>query len=334
MTRKATIALLAPLLAIVGLLGFQPDRADGVTISGYFTDDDGRTLEADIDAIAEAGITRGCNPPANTRFCPTATLTRGEMAAFLVRALGIPSSSTNHFNDDNGHLFEREINALASADITRGCNPPANTRFCPDRTLSRGEMAALLVRALDLAASNQNWFTDDNGHLFEREINALAAADITRGCNPPSNTRFCPNDPVAREQMAAFIRRALDIPYITLRIPMADGDGFSCKSTSECRVTYDVVAGRQYQIREGHFLALPASSSDNSAFGSSGTRIEVTLDGSSQSVSPLSQFTEGSLRYRLWSRNVSFSKGTHTLIVTWRWNGDVVRRTIATVRAG
>lgn len=273
MTRKATIALLAPLLAIVGLLGFQPDRADGVTISGYFTDDDGRTLEADIDAIAEAGITRGCNPPANTRFCPTATLTRGEMAAFLVRALGIPSSSTNHFNDDNGHLFEREINALA-------------------------------------------------------------AADITRGCNPPSNTRFCPNDPVAREQMAAFIRRALDIPYITLRIPMADGDGFSCKSTSECRVTYDVVAGRQYQIREGHFLALPASSSDNSAFGSSGTRIEVTLDGSSQSVSPLSQFTEGSLRYRLWSRNVSFSKGTHTLIVTWRWNGDVVRRTIATVRAG
>src|SRR5690606_32323602 len=154
MSREATIALLAPLLANDGLLAFKPDRAVGETISGYSIAHDGRKLEADIDAIAQAGITRGCNPPANTRFCPTATLTRGEMAAFLVRALGIPSSSTNHFNDDNGHLFEREINALASADITRGCNPPANTRFCPHRTLSRGEMAALLVRALDLAAAN------------------------------------------------------------------------------------------------------------------------------------------------------------------------------------
>jgi hypothetical protein len=37
---------------------------------GTFSDDDGNIHEADIDAIATAGITRGCNPPANTHFCP------------------------------------------------------------------------------------------------------------------------------------------------------------------------------------------------------------------------------------------------------------------------
>src|SRR5690606_17073339 len=117
-----------------------------------------------------------------------------------------------------------------------------------------------------------------------------------------------------------FIRRALDIPYVTLQMPMADGSGFQCKDTSECRVTYDVVAGRQYTIREGHFLVLPAAGSDSSAFSSSGTRIEVTVNGSGQSVNALPESTEGSYRYRMWTRNLTFSSGNHTVIVTWRWN--------------
>ncbi|HEX6946835.1 MAG TPA: S-layer homology domain-containing protein [Acidimicrobiia bacterium] len=333
MIRRVGVGVLTLAVALIGVLVLRADPATGVTIYGFFTDDNGRTLEEDIDAIAAADITRGCNPPANTRFCPTARLTRGEMAAFLVRALDLPSSSTNHFSDDNGHLFEAEINAIAAAGITKGCNPPSNTRFCPDRRLTRGEMAALLFRALHLSPSSTNWFSDDNGHLFEAEINALAAADITRGCNPPSNTRFCPNDDVTREQMAAFLRRALDIPYHTLLIPMDEGTGFSCKSTSECRVTYDVVAGRQYTVREGHFLVQPATSSDTSAFRSSGTRIEVSLNGAAHSVSALPESSQGNFRYRMWTRNITFPAGNHTLVVTWRWNGDIVRRTVATVRA-
>ncbi|VAV92897.1 hypothetical protein MNBD_ACTINO02-2304 [hydrothermal vent metagenome] len=32
---------------------------------------------------------------------------------------------------------------------------------------------------------------------------------ITLGCNPPDNDRFCPDNVVTREQMAAFLQRAL-----------------------------------------------------------------------------------------------------------------------------
>jgi hypothetical protein len=71
-------------------------------------------------------------------------------------------------------------------------------------------MAAFLVRALGLAAPGDVDFVDDDGSIFEADIEKLAAAGITRGCNPPVNDMFCPSDPVTRGQMAAFLRRALD----------------------------------------------------------------------------------------------------------------------------
>lgn len=53
----------------------------------WFTDDDGSTHEANINRVAEAGITHGC---AADRFCPTGIVTRGQMAAFLHRAANLP----------------------------------------------------------------------------------------------------------------------------------------------------------------------------------------------------------------------------------------------------
>jgi hypothetical protein len=44
-------------------------------------------------------------------------------------------------------------------------------------------------------------------NIFHGDITWLADNEITRGCNPPTNTLFCPKDNVTREQMAAFIRR-------------------------------------------------------------------------------------------------------------------------------
>mgnify|MGYP001254010881 CR=1 FL=1 len=181
---------------------------------GSFGDDDGSVHEANIEAIAAEGITRGCNPPQNDRFCPDDPVTRGQMAAFLVRALDLPASNDDRFDDDDGSIFEADIQALAAADVTRGCNPPQNDRFCPDDPVTRGQMAAFLVRALDLPASNDDRFDDDDGSIFEADIQALAAADVTRGCNPPQNDRFCPDDLVTRGQMASFLTRALGLTPI------------------------------------------------------------------------------------------------------------------------
>lgn len=174
-----------------------------------FTDTVRATFEADVDWAAETGVTQGCNPPENTRFCPDDPVTREQMAAFLKRHLRLPAASKDYFSDDEGSTFEAEINAMAEAGITRGCNPPSNNRFCPDDEVTRQQMAAFLVRALGLTADHLGGFSDvPTQNIFQGDIDRLATAGITKGCNPPANTRFCPDDEVTRGQMTAFLHRA------------------------------------------------------------------------------------------------------------------------------
>ena len=116
--------------------------------NGTFCDDDSSIFESDIEKIAAAGITLGCNPPANDRFCPEQGVTRGAMAAFIDRSLTLPSSNAIDFLDDDDSIFEGSIQNIAAAGITLGCNPPANTKFCPNDFVTRGQVAAFLARAL------------------------------------------------------------------------------------------------------------------------------------------------------------------------------------------
>ena len=172
----------------------------------------GSTFVADIVWLAEEGITRGCNPPTNDQFCPDNVVTRGQMAAFLVRFLGLTAvDSSISFVDTGGSVFEDDILKLATAGITRGCNADG-TAFCPNASVTRGQMAAFLVRAFGLTADGGgDLFVDDDSSIFEADIDKLATAGITRGCNPPTNNRFCPADVVTRGQMAAFLNRADDL---------------------------------------------------------------------------------------------------------------------------
>ena len=117
------------------------------TTLDFFTDDAGKVYEDAANRLAQAGLTQGCAP---NLYCGDDTMTRGEMAAFLSRAENLPDSTTDHFVDDNTSIFEPGINKVADARITLGCNPPANTNFCPDDNVTRGQMAGFLTRALGL----------------------------------------------------------------------------------------------------------------------------------------------------------------------------------------
>lgn len=178
--------------------------------SGPFFDVPSDHLFADdIAWLATSGITQGCNPPGNTMFCPDAPVTRGQMAAFLRRGLEdrLTPGGPVEFVDDDASVFESDIEWLAATGVTKGCD---TNRFCPDALVTRGQMAAFLTRALALPAGTPGRFSDDDDSGFEAEIESLAEAGVTLGCNPPDNTLFCPSDSVTRAQMAAFLRRALN----------------------------------------------------------------------------------------------------------------------------
>jgi stage II sporulation protein D len=113
-----------------------------------FVDDDGLIYEQDIIWIAHRGIAKGCNPPANDRYCPHDAVTREQMAAFLVRAMRLTDANHPGFRDvPAGSTYDRDIRRLAKAGITKGCNPPANDRYCPKDAVTRGQMASFLARA-------------------------------------------------------------------------------------------------------------------------------------------------------------------------------------------
>ena len=196
--------VVALLLSIVPAAGAQTsdDSSQGQTIEVQaFNDTAGSVFRNAIDQLAARGITQGCNPPANTRFCPNAPVTRGEMAIFLARAFALPAGQADYFNDDNGSFYEGAANRLFEAGLTVGCG---NGRYCGNNPITRGEMAAFLARALQLPATNLNKFVDDNSSVFQNAINKIAAAGITQGCNPPTNNRFCPNDNVTTRTDGGF----------------------------------------------------------------------------------------------------------------------------------
>jgi hypothetical protein len=197
---------------LILLVAFLPPiPADAAPETGFVDVADDHLFAADIAWLADHGVTKGCNPPTNDRFCPEDAVTRGQMAAFLVRAFELTDTGTASFVDDDGSVFEADIERLATAGITKGCNPPTNDRFCPDAHVNRGQMAAFLARALALTERSGDAFVDDDGSVFEADIELLATAGITKGCNPPANNRFCPESTVSRAQMAAFLHRALTL---------------------------------------------------------------------------------------------------------------------------
>lgn len=94
--------------------------AGNVPPGGTFSDDDGTIHEGSVEAIAAEGITKGCNPPTNDLFCPLGTVTRGQMAAFLVRALGlVDGGGGNLYVDDDDSIFETDIDRANAGQMNR-----------------------------------------------------------------------------------------------------------------------------------------------------------------------------------------------------------------------
>ena len=171
-----------------------------------------------IEALADAGITTGC-ATSPLRYCPDDGVSRGQMAVFLLRGVHgggyQPPGATGTVFDDvpATQSFASWIEELQREGITAGCaaSPPL---YCPDATVTRGEMAVFLLRAKHGAGYDPpaptGMFTDvPVSHPLAKWIDQLAREGITGGCGP---TTYCPDAVVTRGQMAVFLVRAFNLP--------------------------------------------------------------------------------------------------------------------------
>lgn len=187
-------------------------RVIGSTVSERFVDDDGNVHEASIEALADLGITRGCNPPLIDRYCPADSVTRAEMAVFLIRALGddiAPSDGVGVFGDVAADVWYGDAVArMVELGITTGYG---DGTYRPNSPVSRGEMAVFLDRAFDSISrtSPDIVFADiDPGAFYASSTQALFDSAVTLGCSTDP-AAYCPFDQVTRAQMASFLVRAL-----------------------------------------------------------------------------------------------------------------------------
>ena len=146
-----------------------------------------------------AGIATNCDAD---MFCTTDLVSRADLASHVADAKHLPATDEDFFTDDNGSSHEADINRVAAAGIMTGCS---TTTFCPAGTVSRGAIATVLAKALDLPDTDNDHFTDDNGSPDEPAINEVAEAGIMAGCTA---TTFCPTTKVKRGETMAFLHRA------------------------------------------------------------------------------------------------------------------------------
>lgn len=181
---------------------FTETTAQQTTYTPPFRDDDGLAYEPAIMTLVAAGITSGCSAD---KFCPYNYVSRAQMASFLQRAMGLTAPSIDFFWDDSFSTHQSAINAIANVKISVGCG---GGKYCPSSTVSRGEIATFLVRALNLPSTSRDYFWDDNGSQHEAAINSIAAAGISSGCGGGA---YCPWGGLTRGEMANFMVRGFEL---------------------------------------------------------------------------------------------------------------------------
>ena len=122
-----------------------------------FTDLAGQSPEFEqaINNLAAAGITQGCSSTPK-KFCPTSSVTRGQMSVFIVvgfrdwggKTIDLVTNPTpDPFVDDDGQFHEDYNNGMYEYGITGGCGAD---RYCPNSPILREQMAVFMLRASQL----------------------------------------------------------------------------------------------------------------------------------------------------------------------------------------
>jgi hypothetical protein len=171
---------------------------------------------ADILQIFEQSITTGTS---ETTYSPGDNVTRGQMAAFLARLYAHETGVSINYDaiDDHGFqdvpegtFYSNPVKWLRSTGITEG---KSSISYAPNDFINRGEMAAMLARfvkqvefgvEIEVTGGLAQFNDIPEGVFYEGDVAVIFELGITNGT---SETTFSPDDPVTREQMAAFVAR-------------------------------------------------------------------------------------------------------------------------------
>jgi len=176
-----------------------------------------------IEALYASGITTGCGV-SPLIFCPENNVTRAAMAVFLLRAKygsGYAPPPLSHYFADlpvpGKEWQEAWVDQFYREGITTGCGT-SPLIYCPENPVTRAAMAVFILRTLEgpsyTPPAASHFFADmpvAGKEWMEPWVDELYRRGITTGCGT-GPLIFCPENPVKRQAMAAFIVRAFNLP--------------------------------------------------------------------------------------------------------------------------
>ncbi len=266
-----------------------PQSVTANFIPGPFTDvPPGNPFFDAVNLFYSHGITDGCSP---TLYCPDDAVTRAQMAVFIVRAVYngdnfTLNQQTPYFADvPEGSFGYNWIQKLYELGITTGCSAGY---YCPNDPVSRGEMAAFIIRMRYAGAaftfSPTPVFTDvPSSAGFFNYIQRMAEDNITSGCG---GGMYCPDDSVTRGEMAVFIMRGAFnwlLPVNSPAIVSVTPNQLSCCSP----VTVAVTAANTNFVQGVTTIVTPQGITWSNLSVSSPTAFSVELQGTITQPEPV-----------------------------------------------
>ncbi|WP_338449575.1 S-layer homology domain-containing protein [Niallia oryzisoli] len=169
-----------------------------------FNDEIPEVAQDEIKYLVEKGIIAGY---VNGNFGANDLITRVQSAIMLNRAIVYSDDAAP--NPNYADVTESTFGYDVIAKMTQeGVFAGNNQSFNPGNTLTRAEMAKVLVLAFKLKGTGSKSFNDvGNDYWAASYISTLAENGITIGY---SNGSFKPNDPITRAEFSIMLSRALN----------------------------------------------------------------------------------------------------------------------------
>ncbi|MCY4649715.1 MAG: S-layer homology domain-containing protein [bacterium] len=243
------LAMVASVLVAVPAVAADPkadytatfDACVGVGSSDFEDVPTSHANAGDIDCIAYYGITKGTSA---TTYSPLMSVTREQMALFLMRLAGKVGISINDDPDDPGFSDTGDLSAesqmaiaqLADLGITKGTS---GTTYSPADDVSRGQMALFIARLMnkmtpqadgkiglssttqygytpsdvvdnDMDADIGSPFTDVSGQTPKEQYDAITQLYELGVATGVSDTSYSPDADITRAAMAGFMSAVMD----------------------------------------------------------------------------------------------------------------------------
>ncbi|AJY75804.1 S-layer homology domain-containing protein [Paenibacillus beijingensis] len=164
-----------------------------------------------LDNFINADLVSGyVDSERNVTIKPNNSISRAEFVAILVNAAGLTSDkpAKSYTDVKKGKWYYEPIRIASSLGIVGGIS---STEFGPDRPITRGDIAVMVVKAFSATVDfkgTAKTFSDVPDYYGKAAIDKASQAGIVGGV---TETMFKPFNKATRAQSVVMLQRALDL---------------------------------------------------------------------------------------------------------------------------